>query len=198
MRITNSSTRSSFGRVAGVSGHYGPAPDVELRSCRLLILPQPGCGSGYLGLHLLAKTQEGVFNVLGVTSNERMEWVTVPILAHQGIGAMIVFVLLGLWAGRRHLRGVVRSAIRGTAAYHATGSATGARRAGGDREVEEILSYRTALLLILGGMVVMWWWLWRSGMPPWAAGLMVFMALIIFIGVTLWSRRGASLSRGHR
>ena len=53
-----------------------------------------------------------------------------------------------------------------------------------DREEKEMLSYRTALLLILGGVVVMWWWLWRSGMPAWAAAIMVFMALVIFIGVT--------------
>jgi hypothetical protein len=132
--------------------------------------------------NLLAKTQEGVFNVLGVASNEHMEWVTVPIIAHQSIGAMAVFVLLGLWAGRRHLQGVVRSALHGPAAYHATGLAD--RQADGDGEEEEILSYRTALLLILGGVAVMWWWLWRSGMPPWAAVVMLLTAFVIFVGVT--------------
>ena len=55
---------------------------------------------------------------------------------------------------------------------------------GAHQEAEEILSYRTALLLILGGVAIMWWWLWRSGMPAWAAGLTIFMSLVIFIGVT--------------
>ena len=101
-------------------------------------------------LNLVAKMQEGTYNVFGISGNERMEWVTESILAHQSMGAMIALVLLGLWMGRRHLGAVLRKAF------------------GTDTSVEdrdEIMSYRTAVFLILGGGTFMWWWLWQSGLP---------------------------------
>ena len=103
--------------------------------------------------NLLAKTQEGVFNILGVTSNERMEWVTVPILAHQAIGAMTVFVMMGLWMGRRHLAMVASLALRGgeyASATSADGSSASRSRRSTD-EAKEIFTYRTAVLVLLGG-----------------------------------------------
>ena len=188
----------AIGAVNGLHAYYEFVPEIQLRGTWPIFrgttvlrvsLSFAAVGFSYflsrdvaLGIwvfNLLAKTQEGAFNVLGVTSDERMEWVTVPILAHQSIGAMLVFVMMGLWAGRRHLRSVVRSALHGAGAYHA-----GTGCAEGGREAEEMLSYRTALLLILGGVTVMWFWLWQSGMPAWAAAVMLFMALVLFIGVT--------------
>ena len=65
-----------------------------------------------------------------------MEWVTVPILAHQNIGAMIVFVLFGLWMGRSHLRAVVCKAFRGDASV---------------QDADEVMSYRTAVARLRHG-----------------------------------------------
>ena len=136
--------------------------------------------------NLLAKTQEGVFNILGVTSNERMEWVTVPILAHQAIGAMTVFVMMGLWMGRRHLAMVASLALRGgeyASATSADGSSASRSRRSTD-EAKEIFTYRTAVLVLLGGTALMWWWLWQSGTPFWAVGILLFVAFVIFVGLT--------------
>ena len=192
----------AIGVVNGLHAYFEFVPEIQLRGewpvFRGTTVLRPALSFAAIGFsyflsrdvalgiwvfNLLAKTQEGVFNVVGLASNERMEWVAVPILAHQGIGAMVVFVMLGLWMGRRHLGDVVRLALHGGGRDRAsTGSV--ADNAGDHHEAEEILSYRTALLLILGGVAIMWWWLWRSGMPAWAAGLTIFMSLVIFIGVT--------------
>ena len=115
-------------------------------------------------LNLVAKMQEGTLNFLGVSGNERMEWVTVPILAHQNIGAMTMFVLFGLWMGRRHLRAVLRKAFKGDPSVE---------------DSDEMMPYRAAVFTVLGGGLFMWWWLARSGLPLWAAGLALFMAFII-------------------
>lgn len=120
-------------------------------------------------INLIAKMQEGTLEYLGVSSNEHMEWVTVPLLGHQSMGAMFVFVFWGLWIGRRHLRAVFRKAFRG------------------DDQVDdsaEMMSYRTAVFTLLGGSGFMWWWLCQTGLAPWAAGLTLFVAFVIFIGLT--------------
>ena len=56
-----------------------------------------------------------------------------PFLAHQGIGAMLVFVAAGLWSARRHLRRVFSKA-----------------RSGGETidDSREMLSYRSAVTRI--------------------------------------------------
>ena len=82
---------------------------------------------------------------------------------------MIVFVLWGLWVGRRHLRAVFRKAFRGDAEVD---------------DSEEIMSYRAAVLTLLGGSGFMLWWLCRTGLAPWSAGLTLFVAFVIFVGLT--------------
>ena len=120
-------------------------------------------------LNLIAKLQEGTLRFLGITSNETMEWVTVPLLGHQNMGAMFVFVLWGLWMGRSHLRAVFRKAFRGDSRVD---------------DSEEIMSYRAAVFTLLGGGGFMWWWLCRTGLAPWSAGLTLFVAFVIFVGLT--------------
>ena len=120
-------------------------------------------------LNLVAKLQEGALRYLAITTDESMEWVTVPVLAHQNVGAMTVFVLWGLWMGRRHLRAVFRKALRGDARID---------------DSEEIMSYRAAVFTLLIGGGFMWWWLCRTGLAPWSAGLTLIAAFVIFIGLT--------------
>lgn len=119
--------------------------------------------------NLVAKVQEGTFNVLGVASTETMEWVTVPILAHQALGAMTVLVGWGLWSARRHLRAVVATALD---------------RPGRVDDTGEVLSYRAALTVCVIGFPFLWWWLCLSGLPVWAGLAVLVVGFVLFIGLT--------------
>ncbi len=178
----------AVGALNGLHAYYHFVPKIELGTdlpiFRRTTSLQPSLHFATLGfayflsqdialgiwvLNLLAKIQEGVFNILGVTSSEYLVWVAVPILGHQNIGAMTVFVLFGLWMGRRHLRAVWRKAFRGDASVE---------------DADEMMSYRTAVFLVLGGSGFMGWWLWMSGLPLWAVGVVLLMAFVIFLGLT--------------
>ncbi|MBI4531533.1 MAG: hypothetical protein HY709_08405 [Candidatus Latescibacteria bacterium] len=121
--------------------------------------------------NILANLQKGVFNVLGIVSTEKLGIygaASSPYLAHQGMGAMIVLVLFGLWIGREHIKQVILKAIG---------------KAPEVDDSDEILSYRTAVFGIVGGLLVMWIWLWQSGLALWAGALFLFGALLIFVGL---------------
>ena len=88
--------------------------------------------------NVIANIAKGGLRVLGVGGTEKLGIYGAsgePILAHQGQGAMILLVAMGLWVGRRHLADVVRKAFKGD-----------------DRvdDSDEILSYRAAVFAWLG------------------------------------------------
>ena len=121
--------------------------------------------------YLLVRLQRGLLNVLGVHSTQRIDFYSGrdPILAHQGLGAVIVFVLVGLWVARRHLRQVVAKALRGA------------------REVDdsgEILTYRQAFFGLLAGLLIVAFWLSAIGLPFPVAVLFVFGAMVLFLALT--------------
>jgi len=92
-----------------------------------------------------------------------------PILAHQGMGAMLVFIGTGLWFSRQHLRRVLRCAFgRGEEGY----------------DEGEPSSYRTALLMLAGGSLVMVVWVVQSGLTWFYSIVFVLIALLIFFGLT--------------
>ncbi len=91
-----------------------------------------------------------------------------PIMAHQGMGAMMVFIVASLWFSRRHLARVFRCAL---------GS-------GGGYDAGEPSSYRTALLLLVAGYAVMAAWMWKAGLGPFYSMVFVLVALLIFYGLT--------------
>ena len=119
---------------------------------------------------LLRLFQEHLMFVLGVQSaqNELGEW-SVAGIGHQMVGALLVLVLYGLWSGRGHLVEVWRKALGRQAAIDDSG---------------EIISYRSAVLGCAAGSSGMVIWLWLSGIPAWIAPLLVFSALVIFVGLT--------------
>lgn len=120
---------------------------------------------------LLALLEQGVFNILGIQSTEIVSIYgtpEAPYLEHQGTGAMLVFVAVGLWTARRHLGAVWRRAWSGQ----------------GLDDAGEMLSYRAALSGLLGGILVMGGWLWLSGIPLLWLGLFLAVALGIFLGLT--------------
>lgn len=115
----------------------------------------------------------GAFSVLGISNNEQLgEWTDSgpvgPIFAHQGMGAMIVLVVFGLWAGRQHLQSVWR-AVMG--------------KGDGD-DHREIMSYRWAFWGLVAGWSVMVGWLWQTGIPLWIAPVVVLAAFVIFVALT--------------
>ncbi len=92
-----------------------------------------------------------------------------PIMAHQGMGAMLVFIGAGLWFSRQHLRRVFLCAMgRGQASY----------------DEGEPASYRSSLLLLLVGLAVMVVWIWQTGLPLHYTIIFVLVALLIFYGLT--------------
>ena len=129
----------------------------------------PDIALGIWGFALLAKVEKALFVMNGVTKQQDV-WnvAAVELLNYQGLGALIAFVLLGLWVGREHLRQVGRKFM------------------GMDSELsddDEIMSYRAAVIGFLGGVVVMVAWFAFLGVPIWAGLLFVVLALIIFTGL---------------
>lgn len=120
----------------------------------------------------LAKIHLGIFNILGIESTENLDIYGIPwspTLAHQGMGAMIVLALFGLWIARGHLKDVFRKAFT---------------QAPDVDDSDEILSYRTAVWGTIVSLVVMWIWIWRSGMPLWIVPIFLFGSFVLFIGIT--------------
>ena len=120
--------------------------------------------------NLLASVLLGVFRVVGIHSTEHLDFAAnSPILAHQGLGAMIVLSLGGLWVAREHLKNVLRGAsFRRTAVDDA----------------DEIMSYRAAVCCALGGSLFLLLCLRAGGLPLWAGATMLAVALLLFIGIT--------------
>ena len=92
-----------------------------------------------------------------------------PIMAHQGMGAMIVFVLASLRYSRIHLGRVFRCAL-----------------GIGDKDYDkgEPSSYRLALIVLAASCAVMVIWLQKVGLPVEQSIVFVLVSLFIFYGIT--------------
>lgn len=122
----------------------------------------------YLGFFCL----KGTFNITGFRLDENLGVhgsSTTPILAYLGMGAIAAFVLGGLYNAREHLKGVFERSL---------GRSTGADDSG------EILSYKTAVWGIVVSVVIMWVWLWLVGLNPLIVPLYIFLATLLFLGLT--------------
>jgi len=120
--------------------------------------------------NLLFLVVRGIFNITGISSTENMGayGAREPIFAHLGTGAFFVFVLLGLWMARGHLREVFGKAF-------------------GRREVDdsqEIISYPIAVWGLILGTVFLLVWLIFSGISFVVALLFLIVAFIFWIGLT--------------
>jgi len=120
--------------------------------------------------NLLARVQEGAFGVLGVASTQKLYYAaSFPILAHQGMGAMLVLAAFGLWTARPHLIEVWRKAI---------GSAPDVD------DSDEMLSYRTAVFGLMLSNLFIFVWLWLAGMAVWVVPIYLTAMYLLFIAVT--------------
>ena len=117
--------------------------------------------------HVLA----GWFKITGIASTENLGiyGTSEVIFNHLGIGALVVFVIYGLWMARAHLKEVFLKAFT-------KGSSLD--------DSKELLSYRFAVISILLSIIFMTVWLTLSGIPPFLAFLFIILALIIFLGLT--------------
>lgn len=120
--------------------------------------------------HLLSRVQTGTFNILGFSLKGHNEVFTgsSPSVSHQGMGAMIVLVVVGLWMARKHLKAVFRKAFKGDSTVD---------------DSDEVLSYRTAVFGMIGGGAFIGIWLNRSGMPVPIVLLFLFAAFVVFLGL---------------
>ena len=133
-------------------------------------LISPDIAAGIWGFALLAKVERAVFVTQGVAKEQDVWAVAVSeLINYQGMGALCVFVLLGLWVGREHLHEVWRKFL------------------GRDSQLsddDEIMSYRGAVCGFLGGVVVMFLWFAYLDTPWWASLIFIVAALLIFTGIT--------------
>lgn len=120
--------------------------------------------------YVITQTQRGLFNLLGIQSTERVDlYSRDPYLAHQGFGAMIVFVLIGLWLARDHLKDVYHKAFKGAPEVDDSG---------------EMLSYRQAFWGLVGGALLVGLGLWMAGLPPLGVLVFLFGAMVVYLSLT--------------
>ena len=122
--------------------------------------------------YLLGKIQEGSFNTLGISSDERLSMYSTSQtadLTHQAMGAVLVFVLYGLSITCSQLRAVWRKAWRNNA---------------GVDDSEEVLPYRVAFWGFFCSLLLIAVWLWSTGIPPVVLPLFLGACLVFYIMMT--------------
>jgi hypothetical protein len=124
-----------------------------------------------------------------------------PFADQQATGAWIAVVLSTLWVARRHLRAVLRAAVRGKAAGAAVqlkggpGVARCALHVARERseQSEAALSYRTAVLGAVAGVAVIAAWMIAAGMSP---GVALLFLILFFCWCVALSRIRAEAGMG--
>ena len=121
--------------------------------------------------NLLSLIVRGLMNTFAITMRESLGiyGTPSPVFAHQGMGAMIALVLVGLWIGRSHLKDVLKKAFTNDSSVD---------------DSREMLSYRTAFWGTIVGLIIMTVWLNMSGISLWVVLLFLFGAMLLFIGLT--------------
>ena len=120
--------------------------------------------------NIIALIQQGAFNVLGISSTEQLFYAGgFPIQAHQGLGAMFVLALFGLWTARSHIGQVCRKAFYNDPSID---------------DSDEMLSYRTAVFGLLGSILVVSLWLWQVGMDWWVVPIYLIAMFLMFLAIT--------------
>ena len=121
--------------------------------------------------YLFYQLQLAVFTVIGYSIPEHRLMHTEGSIAaaQQAMGAMIALVLIGLWTARDHLKSTFRAAF--------------ARQAAADDE-GGLLSNRTAVWLLLAASFYAVTFLSRAGLPLAVAICLLFIAFVVFFGLT--------------
>ncbi len=127
--------------------------------------------AGIWFFHIFSKFEKEFLSVAGLKSAQKIGYgvADFPFMAYQGVGALVAMVLVGLWVGREHFKGVL---------FKAVGLDTDAD------DSDEIISYRLAFFGAFGGMGLMAVWLWIMGTKAWVAVVFIVLAILIFIGIS--------------
>jgi hypothetical protein len=117
--------------------------------------------------YLLGVVQVGIYNRVGFQLGPADIYCSShPSMGWQGFGAMTAMVLWSLWMARAHLRQAFSQSLSRT-----------------PRDADALFSYRTAFLGMVLGWAYILCWLWRAGMEWLLAGVFLFAAFIIFLGL---------------
>ena len=127
--------------------------------------------AGIWVFYLVAKIERNLLLLTDMSSVQRITYGVsdLPFLAYQGVGALLVMVLVGFWVGREHLIGVVGKALGWSPTVD---------------DSDETMSYRTAVGGLVVGFFIMTVWLWLMGTKVWVALLFLVLAMLIFVGIT--------------
>ena len=90
-------------------------------------------------------------------------------LVHQGMGAMVVLVLGGLWVGREHIFQVLRKAFVGAPEVD---------------DEDEIISYRGAVIILIISLGVVIYWLLEAGIPLFGVLVLLAFAFTVYVALT--------------
>lgn len=120
--------------------------------------------------YFLFTLQAGIFNRIGLSIGTiEDQWSNYDAAnSWQNFGAFFLFVLAGLWTGRKHIGDVVRKAFRSAPDVDDT---------------QEMLSYRTALFGLILSIAFILCWLRQAGMELRLGAMFLLATVIIFIGV---------------
>lgn len=116
---------------------------------------------------LFGLLQGGILARLGFTSTAST---IVPggLVSIQSIGGMIVYVLIGIWMARRHLKGVWQKALGKPSELD-------------DRD--ELFSYRTAVFGCMVGVLYLSFWLYQAGSSFHIIALFLFFLFVFYLAI---------------
>jgi len=120
--------------------------------------------------NLLGTLQSTIFNRIGFTIGRREVYcASSASVSQQGMGAMIVLVILGLWMARSHLKEVFKKAFTNKSNLD---------------DSNELLSYRVACFGMISGLIFIFFWLKMSGLSFFHSLIFLFGGFIILLGLT--------------
>jgi hypothetical protein len=122
---------------------------------------------------LLLITETAILNRAGVAGSGVVGW--------QSTGALVVFVLWGLWSARGHLRDVFRKA---------------AGRAEEVDDTHELISYRGAVLGLIAGTFYIIGWLYNAGVSLSLIAITIPASVIIYIALARFVCESGTLYLG--
>lgn len=129
--------------------------------------------------YILRKAEAVIGVMLGATSPGGAVAASWPFCKEQGTGAWIGLCLLMVWAGRKHLVEILRTAFLDRASESKSGAFSKASDDSG-----ELLSYRTACIGLILGMLVAFVFCVRAGMPVWLPPIYLGLYFLLSIGIT--------------
>ena len=140
------------------------------------LIPYVLCFSFFINLEILFSVwffqvvgivETGILNRLGVVAPATT---IVPggLVSIQFSGGLIMFVLVGLWMARSHIKNVY---------HHAMGRSTDLN------DEDELFSYRTAVFGLIAGLIYLIAWLYAIGLTLPIAILFLFFLFVFYIGI---------------